>query len=198
MGNVDNGVEIGGNAQNIVIGGPQPTFNIIPQNAISPTAATAWPSSARRTNNIVNHSYIGTDIFGAAGARKRRGGRVLGSGTYGNTIGSTDPALLTVISGNLGNGIEMRGTHDNTVVGSYIGIEARRHDGRAATGQRRPHHGGSYDNVIGSDRRRTEANIIAYNTPMACSSTRAAATRFSGIRSTPTRSSASIWRPVPI
>ena len=48
----------------------------------------------------------------------------LGPGTYANTIGSTDPTLLTVISGNLGNGIEMRGTHGNTVVGSLIGIDA--------------------------------------------------------------------------
>ena len=35
MGNKNNGVEVDGNANNDMIGGPQPTFNIIPQNTIS-------------------------------------------------------------------------------------------------------------------------------------------------------------------
>ena len=35
MGNKNNGVEVDGNAHDIIIGGPQPTFNIIPQNTIS-------------------------------------------------------------------------------------------------------------------------------------------------------------------
>ncbi len=35
MGNMNNGVEVDGNASGIIIGGPQPTFNIIPHNAIS-------------------------------------------------------------------------------------------------------------------------------------------------------------------
>ena len=35
MGNKNNGVEVNGNAHDIVLGGPQPTFDIIPHNAIS-------------------------------------------------------------------------------------------------------------------------------------------------------------------
>ena len=35
MGNKNNGVEVDGNASSDFIGGPQPTFNIIPHNAIS-------------------------------------------------------------------------------------------------------------------------------------------------------------------
>src|SRR5262249_21727520 len=35
MGNSRNGILIDGNASNIVVGGPQPTFNVIPQNTLS-------------------------------------------------------------------------------------------------------------------------------------------------------------------
>src|SRR5207247_952610 len=37
------------------------------------------------------------------------------------TVGSVDPRLFTVISGNTGNGVEMRNTYGNTVTGCLIG-----------------------------------------------------------------------------
>jgi parallel beta-helix repeat protein len=128
MGNVGNGVEVGGTAHGIIIGGPQPTFNIIPHNAISANGGNGLAVVGSAHDVRVNFSYIGTDllgdnqygnIFGNA-----RAGVLLGPGTYSTSVGSTDPSLLTVISGNLGNGIEMRGTHGNTVVGCLIGTDA--------------------------------------------------------------------------
>ena len=111
MGNADNGVEIGGNAHDIVVGGPQPTFNIIPRNASLPTATTAWRSSAPRTTTLVNHSYIGIDLTGQQARGNTNAGVLLGSGTYGNTIGSPDPSLHNCRSAsNLGNGIVLNGT----------------------------------------------------------------------------------------
>jgi hypothetical protein len=87
---------------------------------------------------------------------------LLDSGTYSNTIGSSDPGMLTVISGNVGNGIEMRGTHGNTVINSYVGtgfdkVTAR---GNGANGILIADD--SYNNFIGSTSA-APANVIANN-----------------------------------
>jgi hypothetical protein len=114
-------------------------------------------------NNIVSHSYIGTDSTGTVAWGNANAGVYIGAGSYGNQIGSEDPALETVISGNDGNGIEMRGTYDNTVIRSYIGVEA---DGTTPMGNGA--NGiliadGSYDNTIGGDSI-VDGNTIANNT----------------------------------
>ena len=125
MGNDDNGVEVGGNAHDIVIGGPQPTFNIIPHNAISANGGNGVAIVGTAHNITVSYSYIGTDLTGMQRARQRQGAACFSAPARTRiTIGSADPSLLTVISGNLGDGIEMRGTHGNTVVGSLIGTDA--------------------------------------------------------------------------
>lgn len=162
MGNADNGVEVGGKARDIVVGGPQPTFNIIPRNTIGSNGGhgVAIVGSARDT--IVSEGYIGTDITGLQARGNGQAGVYLGAGTFGTTIGSPDPTLLTVISGNTGNGVEMRDTYDNTVINSYIGVAA---DGISAMGN--GGNGiliadGSYDNFIGSTTN-VPANKIASN-----------------------------------
>jgi hypothetical protein len=124
MGNKNNGVQVGGNAHDIFIGGPQPTFNIIPHNAISANGANGVAIVGAAHNIQVSHSYIGTDLSGQNAFGNAQAGVFLGVGSYATTIGSADPNLLTVISGNLGNGVEMRGTQGNTVVGSLIGTDA--------------------------------------------------------------------------
>ncbi len=121
MGNLRNGVEVDGNAHDIVIGGPQPTFNIIPHNVISANGGDGVAIDGNAHNVQVNSSYIGTDLAGDAALGNALAGVFLGAGTRSTTVGSTNPSLLTLISGNLGNGIEMHGTTGNTVVGSLIG-----------------------------------------------------------------------------
>jgi len=127
MGNADNGVEVGGNASNIVIGGPQPTFNVIPQNTISANGNNGVAIGGTAHNVAVNNSFIGTDIAGHQERGNAHAGVYLGTGTYSNVIGSTDPTLKTVVSGNFGNGVEMRGSRNNTIIGSNIGTDV---DGR--------------------------------------------------------------------
>jgi hypothetical protein len=148
MGNQDNGVEVGGNATNIVIGGPQPTFNIIPQNTISANFGNGVAIVGTAHDIHVSHSYIGTDVFGEDALGNAKAGVLLDAGTYSNTVGSPDSTLLTVVSGNLGNGVELRYTHDNEIMGSHIGTNAggtlplgNSGNGIAMVG--------SYDNVIG-------------------------------------------------
>ena len=124
MGNADNGVEVDGTAHNDVIGGAQPTFNVIAQNTISSNGSNGVAIDGQAHNITVNNSFIGTDLFG----RQQRGnggaGVYLGSGTSKTTIGSPSASLLTVISDNQGDGVDMQGTTGNTVVGSLIGTNA--------------------------------------------------------------------------
>jgi hypothetical protein len=124
MGNADNGVEVDGTAHNDVIGGPQPTFNIIPENVISANAGNGVAIDGHAHGITVNNSYIGTDVTGHQHLGNGNSGVYLGPGTSGNTIGSTNASLLTVISGNQGDGIDMQGTTGNLVVGALIGTDA--------------------------------------------------------------------------
>ena len=63
MGNVDNGVEVDGTARNNVIGGPQPTFNIIPHNTISANGNNGVAIDGHAHNITVNNSFIGTNSW---------------------------------------------------------------------------------------------------------------------------------------
>lgn len=166
MGNGGNGVEVGGTAHHNVIGGPQPTANIIPQNIISANGANGVAIVGKANNITVSNGYIGTDVFGLHAFGNGLAGVYLGTGTAANTIGSTDPDLPTVISGNMGNGIEMQGTRSNKVDGTLIGVDA--------TGLVPMANGANgvlinlgYDNVIGriptSTGASSTANLIAHN-----------------------------------
>jgi hypothetical protein len=159
MGNDDNGIEVGGNAQNIVIGGPQETFNVIPQNAISGNHGHGIAILDTAHSITINHSYIGTDVVGLGERGNSGDGVYLGAGTFLTTIGSSDQQLLTVISGNRGNGIEMQGTQANTVLGTYIGTNAHNDTPIFNSENGILIAGNSKNNVIGG----AMPNVIAYN-----------------------------------
>ena len=124
MGNVDNGVEVDGTAHGDVIGGPQPTFNVVPQNTISSNGTNGVAIDGHARGIAVNNSYIGTNVLGQQLSGNGAAGIYIGAGTSGNAIGSPLPSLLTVISGNGGDGIDMEGTTANIVVGTLIGTDA--------------------------------------------------------------------------
>jgi hypothetical protein len=124
MGNVGNGVEVDGTAHNDVIGGPQPTFNIIPENVISSNGSNGVAIDGLARSITVNNSFIGTDVTGGQHRGNAGSGVYVGPGTSGNVIGSPQASLLTVISGNQGDGVDLQGTTGNTVVGSVIGTNA--------------------------------------------------------------------------
>ena len=123
MGNKNNGVEVGGTANNNIIGGPQPTFNIIAHNAISANGGNGVAIDGAAHDNRISFSFIGTDLTGLSAFGNANAGVLLGPGTSSNTVGSADPNLFSVISGNLGDGVEMLGTNGNTVVGALIGSD---------------------------------------------------------------------------
>lgn len=168
MGNADNGVEVGGNAHHLVVGGLQPTFNIIPRNIVSANGNNGVAIVGYAHHITVSHAFIGIDYTGERARGNANAGVLLGPGTYSNRIGSVDPALLTVVSSNRGNGIEMSGTRLNTVVGTLIGTNATGSTpmGNAANGILISN---SYQNLVGrvpadaSPTSGSAANLIAFN-----------------------------------
>jgi len=162
MGNLDNGVEVGGTATGTVVGGPQPTFNIIPHNAISANGANGVAVVGNAANTTISHSYIGTGLLGLDALGNALSGILVSSGATGTTIGSSDLHLRTVVSGNALNGIELRGSNGTTIINSWIGLAG---DGVSPMGN------GSNgifiqnasDNRIGRANG-SPANRIAYNT----------------------------------
>jgi hypothetical protein len=161
-GNGGNGVEISGDAHDIVVGGPQPTFSVAPRNAIGANGGNGVAIIGNAHDIQVNFSYIGTDVTGHGARGNTKAGVFLGAGTYSTTIGSTDPNLLTLISGNVGDGVEMSGTTGNTVLGSLIGTGF---EGLLAlpNGGNGVHIVNSSDNQVGGPGP-GEANVIAFNT----------------------------------
>ncbi|CAN5614826.1 hypothetical protein BH11PLA2_BH11PLA2_51530 [soil metagenome] len=162
MGNKGNGIEISGDAHDNIIGGPQDTFSIIPINAIAANGGYGVAVLGTAHNNRIDFSHIGTNLTGTPtvdtpAVGNTKGGVLLGTGTTGTTIGSRDANFPTVISGNLGAGLELNGTSQNTILGTFIGVSrdgitalGNAGDGIAVTN--------SSDNAIGT------GNVIAFNT----------------------------------
>jgi Right handed beta helix region len=123
MGNVGNGVEVDGTAHNIVIGGPQPTFNVIPQNTISANGGNGIAITGAAHNITINNGFIGTNVPGLVAFGNGEAGIYLGAGTSKTTIGSTSSSLTTVVSANGTSGIDMEGSNNNTVIGTWIGTD---------------------------------------------------------------------------
>jgi hypothetical protein len=165
MGNKNNGVEVDGNAREIVIGGPQETFNIIPHNAISANGGNGVAIDGKAHDIQVSFSFIGTDLVGTNALGNAQDGVFIGPGACSIAVGSTDPSLFTVISGNVGDGVEMRGTRDNSVMGCLIGTDVlglaplpNGGDGICVSS--------SFNNVIGrsnSSANGGAANLIGFN-----------------------------------
>ena len=88
-------------------------------------AISALLSADQPTQNVIEGNLIGLDASGQATAGATNGGVLLGSddgSPTDNTVGGSTPAARNVISGNLGNGVEMEGVGD-VVEGNYIGTD---------------------------------------------------------------------------
>lgn len=122
ISNSDNGIEVGGRARDTVIGGPQRFYSVAPHNVISGNLGNGVAVFEQARNTRINFSVIGTDAHAEIALSNSKAGIFLGPGVTSTIIGSRVPAHFTVVSGNGGNGIEMRGGSGNTVIGSIIGL----------------------------------------------------------------------------
>lgn len=75
-----------------------------------------------RSGNVVSGCYLGIDPTGGVRASNYQGIGIDGSG---NRIGGSTDAERNVISGNLQQGIHVYAAGGNTIVGNYIGTDAR-------------------------------------------------------------------------
>ena len=123
MGNAGNGIEVSGKAKDILIGGATDSFSIIPQNVISGNSGNGIAILGKANDIGVNASFIGTNVHGLEDLGNELDGLYIGAGVKNVIVGSADDDLETVISGNVGNGIQLDGATGVTIVGTHIGID---------------------------------------------------------------------------
>jgi hypothetical protein len=123
MGNVNHGIEVDGNANDIVIGGQSLTFNIIPENVFSGNGNAGVALDGNAHNITVNNSYIGTNVTGKTAVANADSGILIAGHVHDVQIGSTDTTLPTLISGNVGDGITINGARNVNVLDTYIGTD---------------------------------------------------------------------------
>ena len=77
-------------------------------------------------HNVVQGNFIGTDATGVLDRGNLGDGVRIGNGAQNNTIGGTFPEARNVISGNEGDGVDIRdmSTTGNVVQGNYIGTDS--------------------------------------------------------------------------
>jgi hypothetical protein len=121
-GNASAGVLVQADSASNLIGGQ----SLAARNVISgnPTYGVAIGGSAGVTGNVVSGNFIGTNLAGD-GARPNGIGVYLSTASE-NSIGGAADAQRNVISGNATDGVvlEGTGTHNNSVQGNYIGLNA--------------------------------------------------------------------------
>ncbi|HEV7998278.1 MAG TPA: hypothetical protein VGP63_00270, partial [Planctomycetaceae bacterium] len=92
------------------------------QNTISANGANGVAITGSAHNNTVNNGFIGTNVPGFVPFGNAESGIYVGPCTSKNIIGSADPSLVTLISANGGEGIDIEGA-STTVVGTLIGTD---------------------------------------------------------------------------
>ncbi len=121
LANEDSGVQIDEGAQNNTVGGDTPEErNVVSGNDCNGVVI----DGSDTTGNTVIGNYIGTNASGTAPLPNGCNGMDIGAPS--NTIGGLTPTARNVVSGNGANGVMLAGpdSHNNTVMGNYIGTDA--------------------------------------------------------------------------
>jgi parallel beta-helix repeat protein len=116
--NQGSGIRISGNAHGNAIGGFQPSVE--PQVTVSSNRGYGIEIVGTAHNNVVFHTYIGTNYNATAALGNTLGGIYLGAYTSSNTIGGTAAAFQNKILYNLGNGVSIRCSRGDAVIGDEI------------------------------------------------------------------------------
>jgi hypothetical protein len=122
VSNGKSGVFMGNGTFGNFVGGT----NASARNVLSGNAEYGVIMISNTTANAVLGNYIGVNTSGSLMVSNELGGVFLADGAIGNTLGGTNAGAGNVISGNLGNGILLRGTNvvNNTIQGNFIGTDA--------------------------------------------------------------------------
>jgi len=139
--NGGDGILVRGSSHNIIGGSYAGAGNVISGNAGAGISLPTTPGTPGVTAfppqfNIIQGNFIGTDITGVAALPNGGDGIVFGRGSIffptQNIVGGPMASARNVISGNVGNGIQLGGLAQNTrIQGNFIGTAA---DGFAPLG----------------------------------------------------------------
>jgi len=121
--NGGSGILITGHAHNNSIGGFQPSIE--PQVTVSANRGYGIEIVGSAHDNVVYHTYIGTDINASTDLGNQLGGIYLGPGTSSDTIGGASTALQNKILYSGGPGVTIRSSSGNTVLGDEIQYNAQ-------------------------------------------------------------------------
>jgi hypothetical protein len=101
------------------------SFNIIRGLSLGgfPNSAISLAGSEAH-DNLIAGCHIGCGADGKTRLRNRLVGIECIRGSHHNTIGGETSALRNVISGNGTYGVRIEDSHDNRVIGNYIGVDA--------------------------------------------------------------------------
>ena len=115
------GIEIGGGAQNNVVGGT----TVAARNVISGNTIQGVFLNGTGTNgNRLWGNYIGTNATGNAALANAGDGVEIWNGPTGSIVGGTVPGAGNVISGNANRNVLIIAASNNTVSGNFIGLNA--------------------------------------------------------------------------
>ena len=122
--NGGDGIKMTGKAHGNAIGGFQPSVE--PQVTISANRGYGIEITGSAHDNFVFHSNLGTNAMATANLGNTLGGIYLGPGTSLNSIGGASAALANKILYSGGDGVTIRSSRGNTILGNEIRNNARR------------------------------------------------------------------------
>ena len=121
--NGGDGIKIDGHAHGNAIGGFQPSVE--PQVTISKNLGYGIAVTGSAHDNVIVHTYIGTNAQGTGNLGNTLGGILIDSGTSSTTVGGASPALQNKILYSGGPGVIIRSSKGNAVLGNVIGSGAQ-------------------------------------------------------------------------
>lgn len=153
-----NGILLGDSASANVIGGAALG------NIISGNSGFGVVVSTSAHDNQITGNLIGPDITKKSGPGNLEGGILIDDHANRNSIGDGSTEGMNIVSGNSGDGIEIRGTSTraNSVIGNYIGVDVSGYYSLANLGNGITIADGATSNLIG-DGTDPGRNIISGN-----------------------------------
>ncbi|HTN76218.1 MAG TPA: hypothetical protein VL096_13265, partial [Pirellulaceae bacterium] len=158
--NLQGGVTISNGASENVVGGDATGRNYIAGNA-------QWGIAINgASDNRISGNFIGTNINGTAAVGAQPVGVLIENSATNNLVGFGLGGTQNLISGNAGDGVEIRGlgTNNNTITGNFIGLSASIETGVPNGGYGIRVHDRASQNILGVQSTSTDQiSVIASN-----------------------------------
>ena len=128
IGNRLSGIYVVQSTDNLIGGSSSADRNILSGNGESGVRISGADSSGNR----IQGNYIGTDVTGLVALPNKQNGVLVADGAVNSIIGTDgdgkdDATEGNIIAGNLAAGVQLSGTHHNSVAGNRIGVGAGAH-----------------------------------------------------------------------